>query len=223
MEFLKIILLSLASFAVLFILTKLMGYRTISELSFFDYVIGISIGSIAAEMATNTDLEWWKGVTAMVVYALFSIIFEFLQLKFSPFRKFISGTPIIIIEKGKIIKKNMKKARIELDDLISFAREAGYFNISDIDYAVMENTGNVSFMPIALKRPLNPSDFNFAPESECIPTNVIMDGRIMEDELSRANITKKELIRRVRQQNKDIKDVFLGIIDSNGVLTLFEK
>lgn len=223
MEFLSIILLSVTSFAVLFILTKLMGYRTISELSFFDYVIGISIGSIAAEMATNIDLEWWKGITAMVVYALFSIVFEFIQLKSSSFRKFLSGAPIIIIDKGKIIKKNMKKARIELDDLISFARAAGYFNLSDIEYAVMENTGNVSFMPIALKRPLNPKDFNFAPENDDIPTNVIMDGKIMESELSRANITKKDLIRRVRQQNKDVKDVFLGIIDSNGVLTLFEK
>lgn len=223
MEFLQIILLSAVSFAVLFILTKLMGYRTISELSFFDYVIGISIGSIAAEMATNVDLEWYKGITAMVVYALFSVVFEFIQQKSSSFRKFISGKPIIIVEKGKIIKKNMKKARIELDDLISFARAAGYFNISDIDYAVMENTGKISFQPVALKRPLNPKDFNFAPEAEGIPTNVIMDGRIMESELPRANITKKDLIRRVRQQNKDVKDVFLGIVDSNGVLTLFEK
>lgn len=223
MEFLQIILLSAVSFAVLFILTKLMGYRTISELSFFDYVIGISIGSIAAEMATNVDLEWYKGITAMVIYAMFSIVFEFIQQKSSSFRKFISGKPIIIVEKGKIIKKNMKKARIELDDLISFARAAGYFNISDIDYAVMENTGKISFLPVPLKRPLNPKDFNFAPEAEGIPTNVIMDGEIMESELPRANITKKDLIRRVRQQNKDVKDVFLGIVDSNGVLTLFEK
>lgn len=223
MEFLSIALLAAASFIVLFILTKLMGYRTISELSFFDYVVGISIGSIAAEMATNIDLEWWKGIEAMVIYALFSIIFQFVQQKSSPFRKFISGKPIIIIEKGKIIKKNMKKARIELDDLISFARAAGYFNISDIDYAVMENTGKISFMPVPLKRPLNPKDFNFAPAADGIPTNVIMDGRIMESELSRANLTKKDLIRRVRQQDKDVKDVFLGIVDSNGVLTLFEK
>lgn len=223
MEFLKIILLATASFAVLFVLTRLMGYRTISELSFFDYVIGISIGSIAAEMATNVDLEWYKGITAMVVYALFSIIFQLVQIKSSSVRRLISGQPIIIVEKGKIIKKNMKKARIELDDLISFARAAGYFNISDIDYAVMENTGKISFMPTAQKRPLNPKDFNFAPEAEGIPTNVIMDGRIMEDELPRVNLTKKDLIRRVRQQDKDVKDVFLGIVDSNGVLTLFEK
>lgn len=223
MEFLKIILLSAASFAVLFILTRLMGYRTISELSFFDYVIGISIGSIAAEMATNADLELYKGITAMVVYALFSIAFQLIQLKSSHARKFISGQPIIIIEKGKIIRKNMKKARIELDDLISFARAAGYFNLSDIDFAVMENTGKISFMPTALKRELNPKDFNFAPKAQGIPVNVIMDGKIMEGELARANLTKKDLIRRVRQQNREVKDVLLASVDLNGVLTLFEK
>ena len=117
----------------------------------------------------------------------------------------------------------MKKARIELNDLLTSARIAGYFNIADIDYAIMETSGQISFMPVSAKRPLNPKDFNFTPESEGLTVNVIMDGVIMEDDLSDAGITKKELIRRVRQRGKDVKNIFLGIIDSNGVLTLFDK
>lgn len=223
MEFLSIVILTVTSFAVLFVLSKLMGYRAISELSFFDYVVGITIGNVAAEMATNIDMEWWKGVTVMVIYALFDVLFSVLSQKSFRARQFISGTPIVLIYKGKIIKKNMKKARIDLNELISSARVAGYFNIADIEYAIMETKGSISFMPVPLKRPLNPKDFNFAPESEGLTVNVIIDGKIIDDDLKDAGITRKDLIRRVKQQNRDVKNIFLGVIDSNGVLTLFDK
>ena len=102
MEFLYILILSFVSIAVLFVLTKLSGSRQISEMSFFDYVIGITIGSIAAEMATNIDLEWWKGILAMTIYTLTGILLSFISQKSISARKFISGQPIILIEKGKI-------------------------------------------------------------------------------------------------------------------------
>ncbi len=223
MDFFNIIILGMVSFIVLFILSKIMGYRAISELSFFDYVVGIAIGSIAAEMSTNIDMEWWKGVTAMAVYAILDLVFSFLSQKSSAARQIITGNPIILIYKGKIYKKNLRKARIELNDLLTSARMAGYFNIADIDYAIMETTGKISFMPVPLKRPLNPKDFNFAPQSEGLTVNVIMDGKIMEDDLADAKIDKNDLIRRVKQQDKEVKDVFLGVMDSNGVLTLFDK
>lgn len=223
MEFLYIIILTVASFAVLFILSKLMGYRAISELSFFDYVVGITIGNVAAEMATNIDMEWWKGVTVMVIYALFDVLFSVLSQKSFLARQIISGTPIVLIYKGKIIKKNLKKARIDLNELLSSARVAGYFNIADIEYAIMETKGSISFMPVPLKRPLTPKDFNFAPESEGLTVNVIIDGKIIDDDLKDAGITRKDLIRRVKQQNRDVKNIFLGVIDSKGVLTLFDK
>ena len=116
MDFLNIIILGLVSFIVLFILSKIMGYRAISELSFFDYVVGITIGSIAAEMSTNIDMEWWKGVTAMAIYAILDLLFSFLSQKSIAARQIITGSPIVLIYKGKIYKKNLRKARIELND-----------------------------------------------------------------------------------------------------------
>lgn len=223
MEILNIIILSVVSFVVLFILSKLMGFRAIAELSFFDYVVGITIGSVAAEMCTNLDIEWWKGVTAMVVYTLLDVAFIFLSQKSLKARKFISGVPIILIDNGKIIKHNLKKARIELDDLLTFARLAGYFNISDIQFAIMETSGKISFMPIPQERPLCPTDFNFTPEAQSLQVNVIMDGKIVENNLAAAGITKKELVRKVHKRNKEVKDIFLGTIDSKKVLTIFDK
>ena len=163
MEFAKIIILSVTAMLVLFLLTKLMGYRQINEMSFFDYVIGITIGSIAAEMSTNLDLEWWKGITAMAVWAIIGLLLSVITQKSIKARRFISGEPIIIMQKGKVIKKNLKKAKLDIDDLIASARVSGYFNLTDIDSAIMEITGSISFMPTPQKRPLNPKDFNFAP------------------------------------------------------------
>lgn len=223
MEFLNIVILSVSSFAVLFVLSKLMGFRAIAELSFFDYVVGITIGSVAAEMCTNLDIEWWKGVTAMAVYTLLDVLFIVLSQKSIKARRIISGLPIILIDNGKIIKHNVKKARIELDDLISYARLSGYFNLSDIQYAIMETSGKISFMPVPQQRPLNPSDFNFTPERESLQVNVIMDGKVVENNLAQAGITKKELVRRVHKRNKEIKDIFLATMDSNKVLTIFDK
>lgn len=223
MEFVYIVVLSLVSIAVLFILTKLIGYRQISEMSLFDYIVGISIGSIAAEMATNIDLEWWKGVGAMAIYGGVGILFSVLSEKSVKARKFISGEPIILMSGGKIYKNGLKKARIEINDLLTSARENGYFNISDIDSAIMETTGKISFLPVALKRQLNPQDFNFAPEREGICVNVILDGHINEKDLPKAKMTKAELELKLKNQNKKVSDILLATVDNKKQLTIFDK
>ncbi len=223
MEFLYILILSFVSIAVLFVLTKLSGSRQISEMSFFDYIVGISIGSIAAEMATNIDLEWWKGITAMTFYALTGIVLSYISQKSLKARKFISGQPIILIEKGKILRKNLNKAKIEINDLLTSARSNGYFNLADIEYAIMETTGKISFMPVALKRQLTPKDFNFAPMADGLYINVIIDGRIMEKDLKNADMTKKELKEQLKDRGKKAEDILLATVDNKKQLTIFEK
>lgn len=223
MEFLKIVILSVSSFLVLFLLSKVMGFRAIAELSFFDYVIGITIGSVAAEMCTNIDIEWWKGITAMVIYVLFDMAFILISQKTLVGRKIISGVPIVLIDNGKIVEKSVKKARIDLNDLEAAARVSGYYNLSDIQFAVMEVSGKISFMPVPNKRSLNPMDFNFTPEKESLQVNVIMDGKIIDSNLSVAGISKKELVRKVRKENKEVEKIVLATIDSKKVLTIFEK
>lgn len=223
MELVYIIILSTVSATYLFILTKLIGYRQISELSFFDYIVGISIGSIAAEMATNIDLEWYKGIVAMTIYALVAIIFSKLSQKSVKARSFISGTPIILMENGKVNRKSLKKAKIEINDLLVSARTNGYFDLSDIDYAIMETTGKISFLPVPAKRQLNPNDFNFAPEREGLCINVIIDGKIMEEDLKYAGITEKDLINQLKGKGVKADDVMLATINLKKQLTIFNK
>lgn len=223
MDFLYIVILSFVSIAVLFILTKFSGSRQISEMSFFDYVIGITIGSIAAEMATNIDLEWWKGITAMTIYALTGILLSFISQKSISARKFISGQPIILIEKGKILRKNLFKAKIEINDLLTSARNNGYFNLADIEYAIMETTGKISFMPIAQKRQLTPKDFNFAPMADGLYINVIIDGKIIKKDLKNARITENELKAQLKDRGVKAENILLATIDNKKHLTIFEK
>lgn len=223
MELVYIIILSTVSATYLFILTKLIGYRQISELSFFDYIVGISIGSIAAEMATNIDLEWYKGIVAMTIYALVAIIFSKLSQKSVKARSFISGTPIILMENGKVNRKSLKKAKIEINDLLVSARTNGYFDLSDIDYAIMETTGKISFLPVPAKRQLNPNDFNFAPEREGLCINVIIDGKIMEEDLKYAGITEKDLVNQLKGKGVKADDVMLATINLKKQLTIFNK
>lgn len=222
MEFVYVIILSVVSIAILFVITKIIGYRQISEMSFFDYVVGITIGSVAAEMATNIDIEWWKGITAMVIYGGIGVLLSLLTQKSINARKFIAGKPIILMENGNIIRKNLKKARIEVDDLLASARINGYFNLSDIDNAIMENTGKISFQPMAKKRQLTPDDFNFSPEKEGLFINVIIDGQIVEENLAVAGVTKKELDNMLKAKGDKLGDIMLGTIDIKKQLTTFK-
>ena len=115
MEALYVLVLAAGSFLTLFVLDKLMGHRQISQMSFFDYVVGITIGSIAAEMATNLDKSWYYGVIAMSVYAAIEILFSFLSRKSTKARKFLNGSPIILISNGKISKGALRKAKININ------------------------------------------------------------------------------------------------------------
>ena len=205
---------------VLFLLTKLMGFRQINEMSFFDYVIGITIGSIAAEMSTNLDLAWWKGITAMAVWAIIGVLLSIVTQKSIKARRFISGEAIIIMQNGKIIKKNMKKAKIDIDDLIASARANGYFNLADIDFAIMEITGNISFMPIPLKRQLNPKDFNFAPQKESLSYDVVLDGKFVEKEIEKSKVSKNELKKMIENREIKLSEIALASIDKNKQLTI---
>ena len=146
MNALYIVLLSAGSFFVLFVLDKLMGNRQLSQMSFFDYVVGITIGSIAAEMATDLESDWYHAIIAMIVYALIEIALTFISRKSKKARKILNGEPILLMNKSGVIGKNLKKARLTLDDLISEARIQGYFDINDIAYAIMEDSGNISFL-----------------------------------------------------------------------------
>ena len=224
MDFLKISILSLTSLIVLFILTKLMGNKEMSQLSMFDYIIGITIGSIAAEMSTALEDEFWQPLLAMFIYAMVSIIISFVSSKSLKFRRIVTGTTLILLDNGKLYYKNFKKAKLDLDEFLMLCRVGGYFNLSDIQTALLESNGKISFLPKAEKRPTITSDFYLKPVQDRITVNVILDQKILYENLEYTGNDYVWLQNQLTKQGiKDIKDVFLATCDSENKLSVYTK
>ena len=223
MEFLKVALTSLLSAVALFVIAKFIGHKQISQLDFFDYITGITIGSIAAELATELE-EPLKPLIAMIVYGTITVILSAIASKFPKTRKFINGTPTIIMNSGKIYRQNMKKAKIDLSEFMMMCRQEGYFNLSDIQTAIFEYNGRLTVLPVSTKRPINPEDVNLAPQSEYISTEVIMDGRVLDENLRRMGLDVKWLKKQIKEQGyKNTDEIFLGLCDQNHQLTLYKN
>lgn len=221
MEFIKAILTSLLSVASLFVIAKLMGHKQMAQLDFFDYISGITIGSIAAELATELEAPW-KPLIALIIYCLVSLVLSLLTHKFPKSRKYINGTPTIIMNDGKIYRKNLKKAKLDLSEFLVLCREQGYFNLNEIKTAVFEHNGKLSVLPVTLHRPITPSDMNMQPKPESISTEIIMDGRILNENLKRMGLDLNWLSRQLDSQGyRNAKEIFLGVCDSEHQLTLF--
>ncbi len=221
MELLQVAITSVVSFLVLFFLAKIMGHRQIAQLSVFDYINGITIGSIAAELATELEKPL-RPLLAMVIYALLTVLLEALALKYQRLRKFISGTPSIILDNGKLYRENMKKARLDLTEFLIQCRQQGYFDLGAIQTAVYESDGRLTILPVAERRPATPEDLGVAPEKEQFFTEVIMDGRILGGNLQRMGVNETWLEKQLRAQGyHSAKEIYLGLVDSNKQLSLY--
>ena len=222
MEILKVIFASLFSAAILLLIAKLIGHKQVAQLEFFDYITGITIGSIAAELATTLDDPWWKPTIAMIVFGLVTVVLSIVTRKFPKSRKFVNGTPTIVMNDGKLYRENMKKAKLELSEFLLLCRQAGYFNLNDIQTAIFEYNGMLSILPVSAKRPLNPEDMKMVIKPEHIGTEIIMDGRVMGDNLKRKGLNDEWLRKEIQNQGyKSAKEIFLGICYAENNLTLF--
>lgn len=221
MEILKAILIALFSAVALFAVAKIMGHKQVAHLDFFDYITGITIGSIAAELATELEAPW-KPLIAMIVYGGVSVGLSIFTSKLPRMRKYINGTPTIIMNNGKIYRSNMKKARLDLSEFMVMCRQMGYFDLNDIQTAIFEYNGKLTVLPISDKRPLTPSDMSLTPPPSSICTEVIMDGRILEGNLKRMGLDSKWLQKELKAHGyRNAKEIYLGLCDNNKNLSLF--
>ena len=224
MSILNIIALSLGSLIALFILTKLMGYRQVSEMSMFDYINGITIGSIAAEMATSLEKDWWLPLTAMIIYALAAILLSYISVKSMAARRVLSGKPLILMDHGTIYEKNLLKGKIDLSELLLQCRVNGYFNLDDLQTIILEANGQMSFLPKADKRPVNPQDLSLTPQPEFLVANIIIDGHLMEKNLQHTGKDIHWLEKQMHAQNiAGLEDVLLATCDINNQVTFYPK
>lgn len=222
MNILYIIILSVLSVFILFILTKLMGNKQISQMTSFDYIIGITIGSIAAEMATSLEDDFKEPLTAMVVYGLVAVLLSVVTNKSIKMRRLIDGTSMILYENGKLYRKNFKKAKLNINEFLSECRLLGYYNIADIQSAILESNGKISVLPKAVARPTTNRDMNIVPTEEKPPVIVISDGKVLPANLKFTGNNEVWLKNQLKAQNiPSVKDVFLASCDSDNNLSVY--
>ncbi len=224
MEIIKVILTALLSVASLFIITKIMGHKQVAQLDFFDYVSGITIGSIGAELATELEKPY-KPLIALAIYGLASLLLNLLAHKIPRTRKYINGTPTILMNDGNLYRKNLKKAKLDLSEFMLLCREQGYFDLDEIQTAIFEHNGKLSILPKAANRPAPPDDLKITAKATHIGVEVIMDGRVMGENLSRMGRDVNWLTKQLNIQGcKDAKDIFLGIYrPEEDKLTLYKN
>ncbi len=224
MELLHVVWVSVLSIVVLFLITKLIGNKQLSQLNMFDYINGITIGSIAAEMATSLEDDFLKPLIAMVIYGLFAVGISFLSSKSLPARRIFTGKSIVLLENGKLYKENLKRAKLDVNEFLVQCRVNGYFNLSDIEAAVLESNGKVSVLPKSEARPLTPRDMNLSPEREALCINLIIDGKVLERNLKFAGKDLQWLQKQLKSQDiGNISDVFLAFYDQNGNVSVYKK
>ena len=212
------------SLITLYLVTKLIGKKQVSELSLFDYVISISIGNFAAEMTMNLDTQSINGFVSVVTFGLIGTLVSILTMKSISLRRFFMGTPTIIIDNGKFVYKNMKRTKIDMNDFLQTARIAGYFDINQIKYALMEANGQISFLPKEEYLPVTNKNMKLNIQKEGLCANVIIDGKIMEKNLSKIKKDEKWLVKSLDVKGyKNINDILLATVDINEKLTVFLK
>lgn len=219
-QWLEVIIRTFTAVVVLFLLTRLLGKRQISQLSFFEYITGITIGDLAASISLDIERRWFLPVISLSVWVLVSLGIEFVQMKSHRIRGWIDSSGTVLIKDGKIMEDNLKKERLTTDELLEQLRKKSVFKVAEVQFAVMEPSGEINVLLRKEYQPLTPSDLGVkvAPESEA--QTVIMDGKIMDEPLATAGFNRGWLMTELEKLGVSIDNVFLGQVDSYGELTV---
>lgn len=218
---LKVLFNASIAYIFLFIISKLLGKKQIAELNFIDYVTGISIGSIASEMATNLDRPFYLYLISMSIFFFFDIFVTLLSRKTNTLKSFLRGNPIILINSGKINFKNLKRSKIDFYSLLGLAREKGFFSLDEIEFAIFETNGQLSILPKDEKRQLVREDFNnISSKKQDLTYYLVVDGQISKYALNETGKTKKWVLSKIKEKNLTLNQILLATLnEDNETLT----
>ncbi len=213
-EWLKVLVFASVSFVYILVIAKLLGKKQIAQLSFVDYIIGISIGSIAAEMASSTDKPVYLHIIAMTVFFLLDLVLAFIGRKSAMLKRLLNGKPQILINDGKLLYSNLKKSRMTVDELTGMARALGFFDINDIAYAVLETSGDLSVLPKSHAKPTTAKDMGVMPQKPSLPEYLVVDGKVSKDALANLEKDNQWLYDGLKVENKkDLENILIAIYD----------
>jgi len=222
-EILEVSYRALISLVTLFLITKLLGKKQVSQLSLFDYVIGISIGNFAAEVTINLEAEWINGVVAVIIFGVVAYLVSILTMKSIAARRFFMGAPTVVIQNGKIIKESLKKVKFDINDLLEECRNNNVFDLNQINYALMEANGKLSILLKPEYLPLTPNDMKLKVNRNGLVANVVIDKKIMLNNLLQMGKDEKWLIKELKNKGIILDDILLATLDINNTLMIYKQ
>lgn len=222
-EILEVSYRGLISLITLFLITKLLGKKQVSQLSLFDYVIGISIGNFAAEVTINLEAEWINGVVAVIIFGVVAYLVSILTMKSIAARRFFMGAPTVVIQNGKIIKESLKKVKFDINDLLEECRNNNVFDLNQINYALMEANGKLSILLKPEYLPLTPNDMKLKVNRNGLVANVVIDKKIMLNNLLQMGKDEKWLIKELKNKGIILDDILLATLDINSTLMIYKQ
>ncbi|MFT9849687.1 DUF421 domain-containing protein [Aneurinibacillus sp. REN35] len=220
MDVVNIALRAFFALVTLFIITRLSGKKQLAQLTFFEYIVGITIGDITAFIATDLENNLLHGYTSLIVFAAIPFLIDYLSLKSKFVRDLFEGKGTILIKEGKVLEDNMKKEHISTDELLEQLRLKGAFKVADVEFAMLETNGQVSVLPKRQAQPATIKDLQLNLPNEEEPETVIMDGNILLDSLRASGHTEQWLHTELEKSGVTLDNVFIGQIDSQGQLYL---
>ncbi|MDI3508479.1 MAG: hypothetical protein PWP48_1764 [Clostridiales bacterium] len=210
----EIIIQTVMAFFAILIFTRLLGKQQVAELTYYDYINGITFGSIAGVMATDISQRTRQHLIGLALFALLTFLMSYISMKSRPARKVLEGEPTIVVLNGQILENNLRKMHYNIDDLTSELRQKDIFNLNDIKYAILEPSGSLSILKKADTKPLTPKDMNISPQQQSLPSELIVDGQIIYQNLSQNNLNGKWLMDMLAAHDiHSIKEVAYASID----------
>jgi uncharacterized membrane protein YcaP (DUF421 family) len=221
---LDILFRNLIAVGILFLVTVIIGKKLISQLNFFDFIVGITIGSIAAALSVDKTITYPHGVISLLIWGLVPLIVARIALANIRARRRLDGVPTLLIQNGKILEENLKKEKYHVNDLLEELRLKGVFNVADLDFAILETSGQISVQLRPEKQPITVSDLNLSPTQQGVCANLIIDGQILYQHLKLVNRNEAWLREELKKRNiKDVAQVLLASMDGNGNLYIDMK
>lgn len=218
------IIRTVIAYFLILVLARVMGRKMVSQMTFFDFVVGITIGSVGAGLAIGPYNSILSSIVALCIFAILTILIDYIHIKSIKFRKLIDSEPIVVIKNGKIINENLLKERYTVDELTMMLREKDIFNISDVEFALIEYDGKLTVLPKSQKRPVRPADLDITTTYEGLTKDLIIDGKILEENLRAAQKDEQWLTHQLMLWGiHDPGNVFYAGLDSSGKLYVSKK
>ena len=207
---------SIILYVIVLVVMRLMGKREIGQLQPFELAIAIMIADLASVPMSEVGIPIINGIIPILSLLVMHLIISFINLKSIKMRQLICGKPSILIYRGKINEKVLIKERFTINELQERLRANNINNLADVEYAILETSGQVSIIQKPNKRTTIPEDFNIMPEYEGISYDLVVDGKIMNDNLKILNKTYGWLKKEVNKFNIEPEEALLVTVNAKG-------